>query len=82
MFIMPGLVWTFSGLVKSNKAAPQRMITMLVSPGHLHFCTESLRLFCSSKFAAEWAEVFFQLVFFPLKTKQVVVVCKVGIWLF
>ena len=82
-FVMPSLVWNFSGLVlKVTRLHLNVMITMLGSPGHLHLNTESFRLSCSSKFAGELAEVFFNYFFFPLKTKQVVVVYNIGICLF
>lgn len=58
VFIMPNLVWNFSGLVlKVTRPHLSIMITMLGNPGHLS--TESFRLFCSSTFAGELAEVFF-----------------------
>lgn len=84
VFIMPGLVWSFSGLVLKVTRPHLSITTMLGSPGHLHFCTESLRFSCSSKFAGELAEAFFQLglgFFSPPKTKQVFVVYSVGICL-
>lgn len=67
VFIMPSLVWNFSGLVlKVTRLHLSMMITMLGNPGLLHLSTGSFRLSCSSKFAGELAEVFFfQLIFFP-----------------
>lgn len=55
--------------IKAARLHLSIMVTVLVSPGHLHFCTESLRLFCSTKLVGEWAESFFHLVFIPTENE-------------
>jgi len=49
VFVMPGLVWNFSGLVlKVTRPHLSITITVLGNPGHLGLSTESFRLSCSS----------------------------------